>query len=193
MANVKHYHKSQNNKSRDEYYTPKILVETILEFLPKNKIIWCPFDTKNSEFVLVLKENGYKVEYSHIVDGKNFFNYEPEKWDIIVSNPPFSTKLDVLKRCKELGKPFALLFGINCLDYIIVQNYLREEMSDIQFLFQNRKMSFNGSPSSFNTSYFCRNLLPSQVVFRECANNNANQHYKPSKMEKDRKRIERKI
>ena len=190
MANIKHYNKSQNKVSRDEFYTPRVLVEAILPYLPKDKIIWSPFDTKNSEFVLVLKENGYKVVYSHIVDGQDFFNYEPEKWDIIVSNPPFTKKLEVLKRLKELNKPFAIILGINCLDYIVMQDYFRNEMSDIQFLFQNRKMSFNGNPSSFNSSYFCRKLLPKQIVFTSCPNNNANQYYKPSMMEIDRKMIE---
>ena len=29
----------------------------ILEFLPKNKIVWCPFDTEESQYVKTLKEN----------------------------------------------------------------------------------------------------------------------------------------
>ena len=43
-------------KVNDELYTPRILVEPIIQFIPKGKTVWCPFDTENSEFVLVLKK-----------------------------------------------------------------------------------------------------------------------------------------
>ena len=38
-----------------------------------------------------------KVIYTHIDKGYNFFYYEPDKYDIIISNPPFSCKDDILK------------------------------------------------------------------------------------------------
>ena len=44
--------KSFNKK--DEYYTPKILVEPILKYIKPNSVIWCPFDTENSEFVILI-------------------------------------------------------------------------------------------------------------------------------------------
>jgi protein involved in temperature-dependent protein secretion len=37
--------------SNDECYTPNYGVTPILEFIPKGKIIWCPFDKVESEFV----------------------------------------------------------------------------------------------------------------------------------------------
>ena len=46
-----------NNKSfnkKDEYYTPSILVEPILKYIKPNSVIWCPFDTENSEFVILI-------------------------------------------------------------------------------------------------------------------------------------------
>ena len=52
----------------DELYTPRILVEAIVQFIPKGSTVWCPFDTANSEFVLVLREKGFKVIHSHIWD-----------------------------------------------------------------------------------------------------------------------------
>ena len=43
-------------------------------------------------------------------EGKNFFFYEPEEhYDVIISNPPFSQKDDVLKRLYELDKPEMIL------------------------------------------------------------------------------------
>jgi hypothetical protein len=60
---------------KDEYYTPKILVNAIIPHIPKGSKVWCPFDTKNSEFVLCLEESGLEVIYSHIWEGKDFYNY----------------------------------------------------------------------------------------------------------------------
>src|SRR4030065_2548426 len=88
----------------DEQYTPKYGVEVLLPHIQhlKDKIIWCPFDKEDSEFVKVLTENGFKVVYSHIEDeipidldyngnyslykNKDFLTYQPEKWDVIISN-----------------------------------------------------------------------------------------------------------
>ena len=80
--------------NNDECYTPQYAVLPLLEFLKpfKNKIIWCPFDKEESEFVKVFKSSGYNVVFSHIDDGQDFYKYEPEKWDLIVSNPPFTNK-----------------------------------------------------------------------------------------------------
>lgn len=95
----------------DEKYTPGYGVAPIIKYLPEGKIIWCPFDTCHSEFVLHLQEAGFQVKYSHISTGQDFFAYEPDCWDIIVSNPPFSRKMDVFERCLQLDKPFALLMS----------------------------------------------------------------------------------
>jgi len=50
----------------DECYTQRYAVEPLLEFLEpfRNKTIWCPFDTEESEFVKVLQENNFSVIFS---------------------------------------------------------------------------------------------------------------------------------
>ena len=58
---------------------------------------------------------GYRVVRSHIDEGKDFFKYEPEEWDILISNPPYSIKDAIIKRVYELNKPFALLLPLNSL------------------------------------------------------------------------------
>ena len=109
------YLKCEKTESGDDCYTPFYAVEPILEFLPKDKIIWCPFDEGWSAFVQLLKERGFKVVNSSLSANKDFFEYEPKCWDILVSNPPFSKKDKVLQRCYELGKPFAILLPIQSL------------------------------------------------------------------------------
>lgn len=168
---------------KDEYYTPSILVEPILPYLPKDKVIWCPFDTQNSEFVLLLREKGYNVIHSHIKDGLDFFTYTPDNYDIIVSNPPFSIKLEVLERLYTLNKPFAVLMGLPVLNYQNICNFFLNK--PLQLLIVDKKVSFDGRMSSFNTSYFCNKLLPKDIIFTHIENNNVGKNYIPSRMYKD--------
>ncbi len=110
MKKMSNWLNTNSFNEKDEYYTPSILVKPILNYIKPNSVIWCPFDTENSEFVILLKEAGHKVIYSHIWLGQDFFNYEPlEHYDYIISNLPFSKKLEVFKRLYELGKPFAMI------------------------------------------------------------------------------------
>ena len=64
-------------KSSDEQFTPAFAVAPIVKYVPKDKIVWCPFDTENSEYVLALKTAGIRVVHSHICTGQDFFEYEP--------------------------------------------------------------------------------------------------------------------
>ena len=84
------YLKKLYGNPTDEKYTPGYGVLPIIKYIPEGKIVWCPFDTKHSEFVQKFKDAGFHVVYSHIYNGQDFFNYEPSQWDILVSNPPFS-------------------------------------------------------------------------------------------------------
>ena len=116
------------NGGGDEQYTPAKTVELILPYIQhlKDKIIWLPFDRDDSQFVKVLTANGFKVVYSHIDYGQDFFNYEPEKWDVIISNPPYTNKRAYWERCLAFGKPFALLLPINILSDSVINVSLRE-------------------------------------------------------------------
>lgn len=165
----------------DERYTPPILVKPILDYIKPNSTIWCPFDTADSEFVILLKEAGHKVIYSHIDLGQDFFQYEPkEEYDYIISNPPFSKKLEVLDRLYRLGKPFAMLMNIECLNYQVVGEFFLNK--SLQLLIVDKKVSFDGNTASFNTSYFCKNILPKDLIFYHLENNNTGDNFIPSKM-----------
>jgi len=175
MKNDLHY----NNN--DELYTPKYMVEPIIKYLKKGSVIWCPFDKENSEFVLVLKENGFDVIYSHIDDGKDFINYEPDKpYDYIISNAPFSIKLKVLDRLYKLNKPFMVILGLPILNYQIIGNFFLDK--ELELLIFDKKVSYNGKTASFNTSYFCHNVLPKTIIFHSLPHNNTGKNYIPSRM-----------
>ena len=159
---------------QDEYYTPPLLVEPLLQYIPPGSIIWCPFDTAESEYVRILQKS-FTVVRGHINEGKDFFEYEPANWDILISNPPFSRKLEVLERCYSFGKPFALLLGLPILNYQEVGNFFLNR--PLQLLIFDKKVSFNGKTSAFNSSYFCSNFLPKDLSFYHLPHNNSGKHY----------------
>ena len=77
--------------NNDECYTPDYGVKPILKYIPKDAIVWCPFDTIDSEFTKQISKQN-KVIATHISMGIDFFDFEPEYWDVMVSNPPFTNK-----------------------------------------------------------------------------------------------------
>lgn len=87
--------------ANDECYTPAYGVRPILKYIPKDWVVWCPFDMEESEYVKLIRANGNKVIASHISEGRDFYCFEPkEHWDCIISNPPFcfDDKTEVLTK-----------------------------------------------------------------------------------------------
>lgn len=169
---------------KDEYYTPPILVNAIMPYIPKDKTVWCPFDTEDSEFVIGLKENGNKVVATHIWGGIDFFEYEPKEYDLIVSNPPFTKKLQVLDRLYKLGKPFAMVMGLPILNYQEVGEFFLDK--PLQLLIVDKKVSFDGNTASFNNSYFCNGILPRDLMFAHLEHNNTKERFIGSKMKENK-------
>lgn len=167
------YLTANKTSSGDEIYTPYYAVEPLLEFLPKNKIIWLPFDEEWSAFYNLLKnQGGYKVVRSCLKEGANFFDYEPKKWDILVSNPPFSQKDRVLQRAYSFGKPFALLLPVNSIQgkkrYKIFNNDIQLLVFDARIDYHTRgNMKNTTKGNHFGSAYFCRWLLPSKLELRK--------------------------
>ena len=54
------------NGRSDEFFTPEYAVKPILKYLERDKIIWCPFDTEESNFVKMLKERGFNSHWDYL-------------------------------------------------------------------------------------------------------------------------------
>ena len=172
MAINKGYLTADRSSAGDEVYTPFYAVEPLKEFLPKGKIIWCPFDEEWSAFYRYFAENHYPVVRGSLREEQDFFEYEPEKWDILVSNPPFSKKDDVLKRAFSFRKPFALLLPVNGIQgkarFKIFNNEIQMLVFDSRIDYhtpENMVSTIKGN--SFGSAYFCRNLLPTKLELRQ--------------------------
>ena len=153
--------------ANDECYTLDYAVKPILKYLPNNKVIWCPFDTERSEFYQILTREGYKVIRSHISEGKDFYEYEPEEWDIIVSNPPFTNKRKIFERALSFDKPFGLIMANTWLNDSAPKKLFRNK--DLQLLMFEERMLFENDGQinkriTFSSSYFCYKLLPKQII-----------------------------
>lgn len=164
-------HTSSGNN--DECYTERYAVEPLLLYLEKfrGKTIWCPFDTEESEFVKVFQENGFKVVYSHISYGQDYFNYEPEDWDVMVSNPPFSGKRQIFERALSFYKPFCLLMTLAWLNDSAPAQLFKDR--DLQLLLFDKRMSFKNQSKkniNFSSAYFCWNFLPKGIVISDFKN-----------------------
>lgn len=163
------------NSNNDEYYTPGYAVQPILNYVRPGASVWCPFDTEDSLFVKMLRDHGCRVVATHINEGKDFFETEPPKGcEVIVSNPPYTRKGDVLARLFKLGVPFAMLVGVVGL----FESQARFEMfrdNDFEVLYLNRRVSFLRSYADikpcrnppFSSVYVCHKLLPKQICFAE--------------------------
>ncbi len=158
-------------ESGDECYTPFYAVKPILKYLPKDKKIWCPFDEYWSAFYLTLKQYGFDVVRSSLSEGKDFFTYEPEEYDIIVSNPPFSKKDEVLKRLYQLGKPFAILLPLTTLQGQKRYKYFKE---GVQILAFDKRINYHTTSmhhftkgNHFASAYYCKDILSNDLIVEE--------------------------
>ncbi len=151
----------------DECYTPSYGVKPILKYIPKNVVVWCPFDTEESQFVKQIS-NQNSVVYSHISLGQDFFTYEPHHWDIIVSNPPFTNKRKFFERALSFNKPFALIMTNTWLNDSAPKQLFKNK--DLQLLMFDKRMKFNNPDGrsndkiTFSSSYYCWNFLSKQII-----------------------------
>ena len=151
----------------DECYTPAYGVTPILKYIPKGAVVWCPFDGAESEFVKQISAQN-EVVYSHLDQEQDFFTYEPDRWDVIVSNPPFTKKRQFFERALSFNKPFALIMANTWLNDAAPKQLFKDK--DLQLLMFDRRMEFvqpNAKAKgkvTFSSSYYCWNFLPKQII-----------------------------
>lgn len=165
--------KPKNNSKqpiRDLCQTPPIAVQPLLPYLNKNHVVW---ECAAGEGYIVneLELNGFTVVASELQRGHNFFSYEPESWDCIVTNPPFSIKFEWITRCYQLGKPFALLMPVEVLGAKSAQRNFKAH--GIEVILLDKRVNFKmpekgwlGSGAQFPTAWFTWGLnIGKQITF----------------------------
>lgn len=107
--------------------------------------------------------------HSHISDGQDFYTYEPnERWDCIISNPPFGGKRQIFERALSFNKPFALIAPNTwCNDAAPAQIFKNKDLQILSFDYR-MKFEHNGiveKKITFMGAYWCWNFLPKQIIF----------------------------
>lgn len=193
------------SSKNDEYYTPIYAIEPLLKYIKMAKdrkvsdmfnqaylngrntilphedefVIWCPFDTDDSNYVKLLKKD-YTVIHTHIDCGNDFFelatvNFIRDNFiDCIISNPPYSKKTEVLERLFDLNVSFAMLVGVVGL-FESQKRFNLFKNNEFEVMYFNKRVSFLSSfmderpmvNPPFSSVYVCHNLLPDKIVFEE--------------------------
>jgi hypothetical protein len=152
----------------DRFDTPAYAVRPLLPYIKKTWTVWEPTDSGGAgKITELLAEHGCDV----IATGKkqlDFLEDEPDLYfDCIVTNPPYSLKDEFILRCLEHNKPFALLMPLTTLEGVARGDMFRRMQQDFGVLVLDRRVEFTGGSVWFNTSWFCRRILPRQLMFAE--------------------------
>ena len=145
-------------KKDDNYNTPIEAFELLFTFIPRDKQIWSPFYNQGK---LNMPED---IKVIH--EDKDFFEYEPDKYDMIVDNPPYSIKQKIFERCLSLDKPFALLLPFDTLE----RQYMNEIMKtkDVSIIVPHKRYKFNSNKVTmpFKSVWICVGMeLDRQMIF----------------------------
>ena len=160
--------KIQMNGRSDEFQTPKVAINCLLPYLKKEWVIWeCAWG--GGSLANHLEEKGFKVEQI----GEDFLNDiiigVKDRFDCIVTNPPYSLKDKFLEKCYKIGKPFALLMPLTALEGKKRGELYRKY--GIQLIIPNKRINFitpsgKGSGAWFQVAWFCYKLnLPKELNF----------------------------
>ena len=154
----------------DHYMTPDYAWDNIKQYIPKVKI-WEAFygDGESGNYLTKL---GFDVIHEPI----DFFD-EPPEYDCIVSNPPFSQSKAVMKRLKQLDKPFIIIMPSSKIN----TSYFRENYMNngLQIIIPRKRIHFKKlvdgkvpdkwkNACNFDCFYYCYKIgLPRDIVWLE--------------------------
>ncbi len=145
------------NAGNDDFNTPKEAWDMIGKQLNiKEQIVWAPFYNDGNLTC------GFK---NRIHQQRDFFAGEPDKYDCVIDNPPYSIKKDVIERLMLNGKPFALLIP---LETVIRKYFMETVTEDFTLIIPARPYKFKGKEKtiSVTTAWFCWGFkLGKQIIW----------------------------
>jgi len=161
------------SSGNDEFYTPPYAIEPLLPFVPKSKVVWCPFDTERSHIPRMIRENGNVCIATHLEIGFDFFETSC-LGEVIISNPPYSMKNEVFEMLFNLRRPFAMLVGIAGL-FESKRRFRMFRDNQFEMMYFNKRISYFKSYDDqkpalnppFSSAWVCSGLLPESNLFVE--------------------------
>lgn len=162
----------QNQPIKDMCGTPPYALTPLLQYLNPEWTVW---ECASGDGLLTnaLKENGFQSVISTDITKHEQFDFldslwQPEHWDVLITNPPYSLKYKFIKRCFELGKPWALLMPTDTFSAATAANLF--DVYGYEILFMTPRVDYfmpnagwSGAGSQFSTAWYCHGLLPKQI------------------------------
>ena len=142
----------------DDYTTPTEAFELLFEYIPRDKMVWSPFYCKG--------KLNMPTDIKYIHTDKDFFTYEPDTYDMIVDNPPYSLKKEIFERCETIGKPYALLVPFDTLERQYMNNIFKTK--DVTVIVPKKRYKFNDNKVTmpFKSVFICVGFgLDKQLIF----------------------------
>ena len=147
----------RNAPNSNDFQTPPEALYPLIPFLKSDWVIWeCASGEGN--LVKELEGRGFEVIASDILAGQNFLTWQPDEFDCIITNPPYSLKQQFLERCYALQKPFALLLPLTTFETTKRQELFKQY--GVQVIFFDKRIHFQGptieheSKAWFSTAFF---------------------------------------
>ena len=170
----------------DEYYTRYEHVKNIFErYIPieelKDKIIYCPCHSDESNFVIYLKVHKDDIQYKELIYTSDDYNTHLdlfEKCDIIITNPPFSKIIkEFIPILNKVNKKFFILGSM-----VSIHSYALRLKINVKFVRVTSEDYFDFiMPEDSN--------LPNNPLYIYISNMNINNYYKEPKFDKEEKNM----
>ena len=144
----------------DHFQTPEEAIYPLIPYLKPNTRIWEPSCGKG-HLLATLRKFGFSSIGTDVLDDgrSSFFDFplHPISYDVLITNPPYSIKTAWLRRCYEIGKPFALLLPLTALEGVERQGMYSHY--GIEILVPDKRFNFlcpikPKSSSWFMTAWF---------------------------------------
>lgn len=149
-----HLNRFSHSDEAQEVYTPPNAMAALVPFLDKDLCYYDPTSNTSTNIVDGLLTLGYNCTRSN---GGDFFDLPyVEEGCALVLNPPYNNKDNFLRKCYELGKPFAMLLPVAAL-----QGQTRGKMFmeyGVSVLVYNKRLDFTGGGApNFGNAWFMGN------------------------------------
>ena len=105
----------------DDFETQKEAFDLLFKYIKieKDQKVWFPFFCEG----LI---NSYTFPFQMIHTDTDFLETNID-FDYIIDNPPFSCKMEVIRRCILLNKPFCLLLPIDTLERKYISDLFKDK------------------------------------------------------------------
>ena len=131
------------NKENVEYYTDPNTWEDILIYIPPDKPIWCPFYNDKYPDSLGTFKKFKNLGYNVLENKPDFFSYHHQD-AIVIDNPPFNIKKNIILKLIEYNNPFILLLPATIIETQYIKDICQGN-DDFQFIIPRKRIKFHTS------------------------------------------------